>query len=89
MDQNNDRIKRRPSSEGSISTSMLERVKVHEPEAWERLVALYGPVVYWCARESGIEAEDAADIVQEVFAAVARRPTVESKRMLVPVASQS
>jgi RNA polymerase sigma-70 factor (ECF subfamily) len=40
--------------------------------AWERLLKLYGPtVVGWC-RRAGVSAEDAADIRQEVFLAVAR-----------------
>ena len=37
----------------------------------ERLVALYGPTVYgWC-RHLGVSEADAADVVQDVFAAVA------------------
>lgn len=57
----------------SVSTSLLDRVKAQEPEAWERLVELYGPVVYeWC-RIGGLQAEDAADVFQEVFGAVASR----------------
>jgi RNA polymerase sigma-70 factor, ECF subfamily len=56
---------------GSISSTLLESVKAQRPDAWRRLVELYGQVVYrWC-RKSGLKAEDAADVVQEVFAAVA------------------
>jgi RNA polymerase sigma-70 factor, ECF subfamily len=57
---------------GSVaSDSLLQRVKAREPEAWERLVDLYGPQIYqWC-RTSGLQAEDAADIGQEVFVAIA------------------
>jgi len=55
---------------GSISSTLLESVKARQPEAWRRLVDLYGQVVYrWC-RKSGLKAEDAADAVQEVFSAV-------------------
>jgi len=55
----------------SVSSTLLERVKARRPEAWERLVDLYGPVVYrWC-RQSGVGREDAADVVQEVFSSVA------------------
>jgi len=47
-------------------------VKTEDPEAWQRLVKLYGPLVYhWC-RSSGLKGEDSSDIVQEVFCAVAR-----------------
>ena len=60
-----------PSDPSSISSTLLERVRAQRPEAWERLVDLYGPVVYrWC-RQSGLRPEDAADLVQEVFTAVA------------------
>jgi RNA polymerase sigma-70 factor (ECF subfamily) len=56
---------------GSVSSTLLERVKARRPEAWQRLVDLYGPVVYrWC-RQSGVRREDAADVVQEVFSSVA------------------
>ena len=55
----------------SISSTLLARVQAKRPEAWTRLVDLFGPVVYrWC-RVSGVAPEDAADVVQEVFAAVA------------------
>jgi RNA polymerase sigma-70 factor, ECF subfamily len=58
------------NKQGSISSTLLESVKARRPEAWRRLVDLYGQVVYrWC-RKSGLKAEDAADAVQEVFAAV-------------------
>lgn len=43
-----------------------------DPVGWSRLVTTFGPVVYsWC-RTSGIRDGDAPDVVQEVFAAVAR-----------------
>ncbi len=55
----------------STSPSLLQRVKSQDPLAWQRLVKLYGPLVYhWC-RSSGLGGEDTADIVQEVFCAVA------------------
>jgi RNA polymerase sigma-70 factor (ECF subfamily) len=57
----------------STSTSLLHRVKAREPEAWRRLAELYGPLVYgWC-RRSGLQSEDAADVVQEVFCTVMAR----------------
>ena len=57
----------RPSS---ISSTLLEQLRSRHPEAWQRLVLLYGPVIYrWC-RRSGLASEDSADVVQEVLAAV-------------------
>jgi RNA polymerase sigma-70 factor (ECF subfamily) len=59
------------AASSSTSSSLLERVKARDPEAWRRLVALYTPLIYgWC-RQCGLQAEDAADIGQEVFSAVA------------------
>ena len=37
------------SDPGSVSSTLLERLKARRPEAWERLVDLYGALVYrWC-----------------------------------------
>jgi RNA polymerase sigma-70 factor, ECF subfamily len=55
----------------SISSTLLDQIRARRPEAWQRLVDLYGPVVYrWC-RQLGVGRADAADVVQDVFAAVA------------------
>jgi RNA polymerase sigma-70 factor (ECF subfamily) len=60
----------RPAS-SATSRSLLERIRAGDAVAWERLVALYAPlVVHWC-RRSGLREEDAADVFQEVFQAVA------------------
>jgi RNA polymerase sigma-70 factor (ECF subfamily) len=59
-----------PSRPSSISSTLLEQLRARRPEAWQRLVLLYGPVIYhWC-RRSSLAAEDAADVVQEVLSAV-------------------
>jgi len=52
------------------STSLIERVRARDQDAWQRLVELYGPLVYgWC-RGWGVEQCDSQDVVQEVFRAV-------------------
>lgn len=57
----------------TIAQSLLERAKSRDEEAWGRLVYLYSPLVYqWC-RDAGVEPNSAADVGQEVFAAVARK----------------
>jgi RNA polymerase sigma-70 factor (ECF subfamily) len=54
----------------STSSSLLERVKAQDAEAWRRLIQLYGPFVYhWCAKQR-LVGEDASDVFQEVFRAV-------------------
>jgi RNA polymerase sigma-70 factor (ECF subfamily) len=49
-------------------TSLLDRLRQpFEAEAWARFVSLYAPLIYsWC-RRVGLQEQDAADLVQEVF----------------------
>jgi RNA polymerase sigma-70 factor (ECF subfamily) len=55
----------------TMSSSLLERLKVQDAEAWRRLVRLYYPTVRtWCSR-SGLQFDDAADTAQEVFRVLA------------------
>jgi RNA polymerase sigma-70 factor (ECF subfamily) len=50
------------------SISLLERLRQPEDRAaWDRFVALYTPLLYSWACRFGLPAEDAADLVQEVF----------------------
>ena len=61
------------SANSRTSSSLLERIKACEQDAWVRLVQLYSPLIYaWC-RQFGLQAADAADVGQEVFRAVARK----------------
>ncbi|MGH7201038.1 MAG: RNA polymerase sigma factor, partial [Planctomycetaceae bacterium] len=56
---------------GSTSRSLLARLKENEPDAWERLVRLYAPlVVHWC-RTLHLPEQDVADVLQDVFQSVA------------------
>ena len=57
---------------GSTSSSLLARVKARDQAGWQRLVRLYGPLVAFWIRRTGLQAVDAHDVFQEVFAAVAR-----------------
>jgi len=51
--------------------TLLARVKGRDPQAWQRLLHLYGPLVFhWCRRWR-LSPEDAADVSQEVFQALA------------------
>jgi RNA polymerase sigma-70 factor (ECF subfamily) len=56
----------------ATSAGLLERVRANEPEAWGRLVRLYSPLVYAWAKRCGLKNQDAADVLQDVFHAVAR-----------------
>ena len=56
---------------GSLSPSLLERVRARDQAAWGRFYHLYAPLVeQWCA-QAGLQDADAADVVQEVFQAAA------------------
>jgi RNA polymerase sigma-70 factor (ECF subfamily) len=50
----------------------LDRARRQDPAAWNRLVELYRPLVfYWCGR-GGLRGPDVEDVGQEVFAAAAK-----------------
>jgi RNA polymerase sigma-70 factor (ECF subfamily) len=54
--------------------SLLERLRrPDESDAWDRFVELYTPFLYHCARRLGLGPEDAADLVQDVFALLLRK----------------
>lgn len=56
-----------PESPTGTSSSLLDRVRADEAGAWDRLVALYAPLLYhWC-RRFRLQEEDLADVFQEVF----------------------
>jgi RNA polymerase sigma-70 factor (ECF subfamily) len=49
------------------SSTLLGRVRADEAGAWDRLVALYAPLLHhWCRRWK-LQEEDLADVFQEVF----------------------
>jgi RNA polymerase sigma-70 factor (ECF subfamily) len=57
-------------SGSDTSSTLLARLRVQDKDAWNRFVQLYGPLVYgWC-RQRGLQAEDAADVLQDVCRAV-------------------
>ena len=54
----------------STSSDLLTRVRKHDRDAWQRFVAIYGPLVYgWC-RGAGLRSTDAGDVMQETFSTV-------------------
>lgn len=53
-----------------MSTTLLDQVRARVPEAWEGMVRLYSPLIYRWSRRAGVSEADAADLLQEVFAAV-------------------
>ncbi len=59
------------SPDRRTSLTLLERVRDRDEEAWRNLLRLYAPLVErWCAH-CGVRGQDADDVSQEVFGAVA------------------
>jgi RNA polymerase sigma-70 factor (ECF subfamily) len=58
----------------TTSVSLLERLRQPSDNgAWERFVALYTPLLYSWACGMGLQAQDAADVVQDVFATLLQK----------------
>src|ERR1700693_1451098 len=52
----------------TTAVSLLERVrKQSDQEAWERFVQLYTPLIFYWGGRCGLQADDAADLTQDVF----------------------
>jgi RNA polymerase sigma-70 factor, ECF subfamily len=59
------------SRDQPTSLTLLDRVRARDSDAWTRLTGLYGPLVrHWCGR-LGVRGDEADDVAQDVFAAVA------------------
>lgn len=56
----------------STSFSLVQRVRQRDPDAWNAFSALYSPLVYRWARRWGLQSEDSADVLQNVFVSVFR-----------------
>ena len=58
----------------STSESLLFRLRSPcDDMAWSRFVDLYTPLIFYWARRSGMNSEDAADLVQEIFAVLVKK----------------
>lgn len=56
------------------SVNLLRRLKQpNDAQAWERFVELYAPLMFRWARQHGLNATDAADLVQDVLAGLVRK----------------
>lgn len=56
----------------ATSASLLIRLRdPADDDAWRQFVKLYAPMIYGLARKKGLQDADAADLMQDVFRAVA------------------
>ncbi|MFN0055905.1 MAG: RNA polymerase sigma factor [Planctomycetales bacterium] len=52
----------------STSLTLLERLRSpSDQEAWSRFARLYTPLLYYWSRRVGLQEQDSADLVQDVF----------------------
>lgn len=63
----------------TTSASLLQRLRdPAERHAWERFVKLYTPLLLAWAHRAGLQGQDAADLVQDVFLVLVKKlPTFE------------
>ena len=54
------------------SLTLLSRLRADDSAAWQRLVEVYGPFLLGRLRRCGLSESDAEDVLQDVFATVAR-----------------
>ena len=59
----------------ATSPSLLFRAAEGDDLAWQRMVQIYGPLVYTWLRRAGVQSSDAADVVQETFLTLATKLT--------------
>ena len=61
-----------PRLKGSTPHSLIARLKGDDDSAWEELVDLYSPLIfYWC-RRAGLPVQECSDVAQDVFRSVVR-----------------
>jgi RNA polymerase sigma-70 factor (ECF subfamily) len=58
----------------TTSLTLLERLRRNDDhEAWTQFVKLYTPLLYRWARRTGLQEEDAADLVQDILGLLLRK----------------
>jgi RNA polymerase sigma-70 factor (ECF subfamily) len=62
-----------PPEADATSLSLLVRLKANDAAAWDRLVVLYAPLVYYWCRKCHVPDQDADDVFQDVFQSVAAK----------------
>ena len=68
------------SRASATSRSLIARVRSNDAGAWDRLVALYAPLVFHHCKQARLSNEDAADVFQDVFQAAFTKIATFEKR---------
>lgn len=59
-------------SSSATHPSLLSGLRRQDPPSWERLVDLFGPLVFAMCKRNGLTSEAAADVMQETFLSVSQ-----------------
>ena len=59
-------------SASTTHPSLLSGLRRHHEPSWERLVDLFGPLVFAMCRRAGLRSDAAADVMQETFISVSQ-----------------
>jgi RNA polymerase sigma-70 factor (ECF subfamily) len=58
----------------TTSLTLLERLRTPgDQEAWSQFARLYTPILYYWCRRAGLQEQDAADLVQDVFVTLVQK----------------
>jgi RNA polymerase sigma-70 factor (ECF subfamily) len=61
------------SDANATSLSLLVRLRANDADAWDRLVSIYAPLVYYWCRKLGLPDQETSDVFQDVFQSVATK----------------
>ena len=67
------RLRRNALMESTSSSLLLRLRRPGEQAAWQRFIDLYSPLLYFWACRMGLDVQDAADLVQDVFVALVQK----------------
>lgn len=56
----------------TTSPTLLQQAAGGDADAWARITSLYGPLVFYWVQKQGLSHADSADVMQDVFASLAR-----------------
>lgn len=65
-------VNSRAASSNRTSPALLDKVRQNDRGAWDKLVNLYAPLVYYWCKHAGLQQTDAEEVGQKVFLAMLR-----------------
>lgn len=62
----------RSNSGQETSLTLLQQLHADDQKAWDRLIKLYSPLIYYWCRRDGLREDASSDVLQEVFVSVSK-----------------